>query len=70
MKSVVLVQQTIQILATAFENGSTQDFQLFKESKTAMEDQALCLADAGYRLADIHTNSKTHKAVKASYADI
>ena len=53
-------QQTRQIIATAFANGSTHDYRLFKESKTGMAHQILCLADAGYQgLADLHTNSQT-----------
>ena len=52
----------MQIIATAFGNGSTHDFRLFKESKTVMAYQVLCLADAGYQgLADFHTNSQTPK---------
>jgi hypothetical protein len=59
---VIIHQQTMQIIATAFANGSTHDFRLFKESKTIMAYQVLCLADAGYQgLADLHTNSKTPK---------
>jgi len=52
----------MQIIATAFANGSTHDFRLFKESKTVMASQVLCLADAGYQgLVDLHTNSQTPK---------
>ena len=52
----------MQIIATAFANGSTHDFRLFKESKTIMACKVLCLADAGYQgLADLHANSKTPK---------
>ena len=52
----------MQIIATAFANGSTHDFRLFKESKTVMACQVLCLADAGYQgLADLHANSRTPK---------
>ena len=52
----------MQIIATAFANGSTHDFRLFKESKTVMAYQVLCLADAGYQgLADLHSNSETPK---------
>ena len=50
----------MQIIATAFANGSTHDFRLFKESKTVMAYHVRCLADAGYQgLADLHTNSQT-----------
>jgi hypothetical protein len=59
---VIIHQKTMQIIATAFANGSTHDFRLFKESKTVMAYQVLCLADAGYQgLADLHTNSNTPK---------
>jgi IS5 family transposase len=59
---VIIHQQTMQIIATAFANGSTHDFRLFKESKTVMAYQVLCLADAGYQgLADLHANSQTPK---------
>jgi hypothetical protein len=52
----------MQIIATAFANGSTHDFHLFEESKTVMAYHMLCLADAGYQgLADLHTNSQTPK---------
>ena len=53
-------QKTMQIIATAFANGSMHDFRLFKESQTVMAPHVLCLADAGYQgLADLHTNSQT-----------
>ena len=57
---MIIHQQTMKIIATAFANGSTHDFRLFKESKTALADQVLCLADAGYQgLVDLHANSQT-----------
>ncbi len=50
----------MQIIATAFANGSTHDFHLFNESKTAIAKLTLCLADSGYQgLMDLHANSKT-----------
>ncbi len=59
---MIIQQKTMQIIATAFANGSTHDFHLFKESKTMMAYQVLCLADAGYQgLADLHANSQTPK---------
>ena len=59
---MIIHLQTMQIIATAFANGSTHDFRLFKESKTVMAYQVLCLADAGYQgLADLHANSRTPK---------
>ena len=52
----------MQIIATAFANGSTHDFRLFKESKVAIAEQTLCLADSGYQgLMDLHANSKIPK---------
>jgi hypothetical protein len=57
---VIINQQSKQIIATTFANGSTHDFRLFKESKTGMACQVLCLADAGYQgLAGLHANSQT-----------
>ena len=57
---MIIHQKTMQIIATAFANGSTHDFRLFKESKTTMASQVLCLADAGYQgLAGFHANSQT-----------
>jgi transposase len=51
---------TEQILATDFCNGSTHDFQLFKESGSAMSPQICALADSGYQgLAALHSNSQT-----------
>jgi len=59
---VIIHQQSRQIIATAFANGSTHDFRLFKESKTVMAAQVLCLADAGYQgLTELHANSRTPK---------
>ena len=59
---MIIHQQSMQIIATAFGNGSTHDFRLFKESKTVMAYQVLYLADAGYQgLADFHINSRTPK---------
>jgi len=59
---VIIHQQTRQIIATAFANGCTHDFRLFKASKTIMAHQVLCLADAGYQgLAELHVNSRTPK---------
>ena len=52
----------MQIIATTFANGSTHDFRLFKESKTVMVYQVLCLAYACYQgLANLHANSWTPK---------
>jgi hypothetical protein len=51
---------TEQILATDFCNGSTHDFQLFKESGSAISPQICALADSGYQgLAALHSNSQT-----------
>ena len=48
------------ILATAVAEGSTHDFQLFKDSQCALSEQICTLADAGYQgLADIHANCQT-----------
>lgn len=51
---------TEQLLATDFCIGSQHDFQLFKESRTAIACQTCALADAGYQgLASLHANSQT-----------
>ena len=51
---------TEQILATDFCVGSQHDFQLFKESRTAISDQTSALADAGYQgIASYHANRQT-----------
>ena len=38
----------MQIIATAFGNGSSHDFRLFKENYAGMDQNILCLADTGY----------------------
>lgn len=49
-----------QILATAFANGSTHDFQLFKLSQVVCVVKTRYLADAGYQgIAAYHVNSVT-----------
>lgn len=51
---------TKKILATDFCHGRTHDVQLLKESRCAISQKGLLLADAGYQgLADIHANSHT-----------
>jgi len=56
---VIIHQQSMQIIATAFANGSSHDFRLFKESQTSMSYQLLCLAGADYQgLANLHTNTE------------
>jgi hypothetical protein len=61
---VIIRQQTMQIIATAFGNGSTHDFRLFKESKTVMAYQVLCLADAGYQVLPHHTEIRYSTSVR------
>ena len=51
---------TEEILATDFCFGKKHDFQLFKDSRTAMAAHIKALADAGYQgLTELHSNSKT-----------
>ena len=51
-----------KILATAFCEGKTQDFALFKASRTVLPQTTLCLADSGYQGLDKrHPNSRTPK---------
>jgi transposase len=59
---VIADQRTGLIAATAFCEGKTQDFALFKESKVALAPSTLCLADSGYQGLDKrHSNSRTPK---------
>ena len=51
---------TEEILATDFGKGRKHDFQLFKDSRSALSGQTCVVADAGYQgLADLHRNSQT-----------
>lgn len=53
-------QRTLEIIATAFCQGRTHDFRMFKENYAGMAKQIECLADAGYQgLAELHANSHT-----------
>jgi len=53
-------QHTHQIIATAFAQGTTHDFQLFKDSHILLSKHIGVLADAGYQgLATLHMNSQT-----------
>ena len=55
---LVINQHSLQIIATAFSSGSKHDFQLFKDSQTAISEQISCLADSGYQgLANLHAKS-------------
>ena len=47
-------------MTTAFSQGSTHDFQLFKDDKLVLAQHIRILADAGYQgLADLHENCQT-----------
>jgi hypothetical protein len=49
----------MQIIATAFANGCTHDFRLFKENHAGLAPSILCLADTGYLgIKKLHTNSQ------------
>jgi len=51
--------RTMEIIATAFGNGSTHDFRLFKKNYTGMAHDILCLADTGYLgINKLHGNSQ------------
>jgi hypothetical protein len=53
-------QKTAAIVATAFGQGSTHDFQLFKEDKLNLAQHVRILAEAGYQgLAELHENCQT-----------
>jgi hypothetical protein len=52
-------QRTLEIIATAFGNGSTHDFRLFKDNYAGMAADIHCLADTGYLgLTKLHANSQ------------
>lgn len=56
---MIINQRTLEIIATAFGNGSTHDFRLFKENYAGMAQNIRCLADTGYLgLTNLHTNSQ------------
>ena len=49
----------MQIIATAFANGRTHDFRLFKENRTGLAPSTLCLADTGYLgIHKLHAHSQ------------
>ena len=48
--------RTMEIIATAFGNGSMHDFRLFKESYAGIAQDILCLADTGYL---VHRKDRT-----------
>ncbi len=53
-------RQSRRIIATAFAPGKTHDFQLWKDSCSALADQIGGLGDAGYQgLGGLHSNSRT-----------
>ena len=55
---LVINQHSWQIIATAFSRGSKHDFQLFKDSQTAISQQISCRADSGYQgVANLHAKS-------------
>jgi IS5 family transposase len=57
---VIVNQKTLEIIATAFCNGKTHDFKLFKDNYAGIDKEIICLADGGYQgLTKIHSNSET-----------
>jgi hypothetical protein len=56
---VIINQRTMQIIATAFANGRTHDFRIFKEDYAGMAPNILCLADTGYLgINQLHAKSQ------------
>ena len=52
--------ETLEIIATAFSQGKTHDFGLFKEAYGGIAPEICCLADSGYQgLTKLHANSQT-----------
>lgn len=57
---MIVNQKTLEIIATAFSNGKTHDFKLFKNNYAGIDKEIICLADSGYQgLTKIHNNSET-----------
>ena len=57
---MIVNQKTLGIIATAFCNGKTHDFKLFKDNYGGIDTEIICLADSGYQgLTKIHNNSET-----------
>lgn len=57
---MIVNQKTLEIIATAFCNGKTHDFKLFKDNYAGIDKEIICLADGGYQgLTKIHSNSET-----------
>ena len=57
---LIVNQKTLEIIATAFCNGKTHDFKLFKDNYAGIDKEIICLADSGYQgLTKIHNNSET-----------
>ena len=61
IKSQVLANtKSNEIICTAFSNGKTHDFSLFKKSKVRMNKEVELLGDKGYQgIKKIHNNSRT-----------
>ena len=56
---VIVHQESKRIIATAFGQGRTHDFRLFKESGVQFAAKTLCLADKGYTgITKLHPNSR------------
>lgn len=57
---VIIDQQSLKIIATAFSEGKKHDYRLFKESYSGIAPEIICLADSGYQgVAKLHGNSET-----------
>jgi hypothetical protein len=61
IKSQVLANtKSTEIICTAFSNGKTHDFSLFKKSKLGINEELELLGDKGYQgITKIHNNSRT-----------
>ncbi len=66
-KAQVIVRKSDRrLMATAFSNGKTHDFSLFKQSRLPLLKTTCCLGDSGYKgIQKHHANSQTpHKKSK------
>jgi DDE superfamily endonuclease len=61
-EQLVVDTKTKKIVATAFTNGKTHDFKLFKKSESHVHPDTKVLADSGYQgIKGEHGNSETPK---------
>lgn len=61
-EQIIVDTKTGTIVATAFTNGKTHDFALFKNSKSNVHPETKILGDSGYQgINNVHDNSQVPK---------